>query len=104
MNTRFVVAAFFYALAAELFAKYFPLLLVFRAPPLLDSHEHRTTSINRAIVAIVTEIWVVKDTIDNSSKSAIDIDALVIPTRNELRDDPLQDLACNFTRWFIEHI
>jgi len=45
-----------------------------------------------------------ENTIDDSIDSTVNINVGVIPSSNELRNNPLEDLGGNLTSWFIENL
>jgi hypothetical protein len=79
-------------------------MFTFFSPPLFDNTKHEPSTISRTIISMITKCWVIENTINNSSQRAIDIDLLIIPTRNQLRHDPLQDLGSNFSGWLIKDV
>jgi len=45
-----------------------------------------------------------ENTIDNSGNSAININILIIPGSNKLRNNPRDNLRSNLTGWLIENL
>ena len=62
------------------------------------------STIYSTIISIIAEAGVMKDPVDDTSQGSIDIDSFVIPTGDELRHYPLQDLACYLPGRLIEDI
>lgn len=104
LNAFLVILAVHDAIAGELSAEFILFLLVLRAPPRLYNAEHETTTIHSAILTHIALGWVVEDAIDDAINGAGWVDTLVVPTGDELRDNPFQDLRSDFTCWLVEDL
>jgi len=45
-----------------------------------------------------------EDTIDDTSDSTVDINILVVPCCDELRNNPRNDLRCDLSSWLVENL
>jgi hypothetical protein len=66
-------------IAAQLLTEDVALFIILFAPPLLDSGEHDLMHIGSSIASILTTSGVMENTRNDSVKSAVDIDILIIP-------------------------
>lgn len=100
----FVVLPMLNTVPAELATEFITLMLRLLLPPLLNNAEHDMTSVSGTVVANLTQCRVVEDTVDNTIESSSDIDVLVIPALDNLRNNPFEDSTSDLSSGLIQDV
>jgi len=100
----FMVLAMLDTVPTELAAEFITLMLRLLLPPLLNNTEHDMTSVSSTVVANLTQGRMVEDTVDYTIESSGNIDVLVVPTLDDLRDNPFEYSATNLASRLVEDV